>query len=216
MEEQSISKAHAVFGVVSKSVAGVVFLSFVVGLAFTHGWYSGFGLLAETNQAQDFLSYIGFYAIFLLVPHIAQVIFETMLNWYVVAGGLAGAAILGFLKWYSSEKSEKDYSPTINKAGWIFYTALICAMVPLEATKLGTKKAHEKIDDLLHNGCMPNKQKWNNCHEIVVDDKLYKRGYLVVRSDKTLTLFDIKKQQLDTFDLPANAVIRRSYASSND
>ena len=83
MSETQNLKVDYKLSLVSRIIAGAVFLSFVVGLAYTLGWYQGFGLLTASQVNEEITSYIGFFASFSLIPKIFSGLLHTLLNWHI-------------------------------------------------------------------------------------------------------------------------------------
>ena len=77
MLNNNIERTDLKFSIVSKTITGIVFFSFVVGLAFVQGWYKGFGLLSSNQIEHEFISFVGFLTSFLLFPQILIALLES-------------------------------------------------------------------------------------------------------------------------------------------
>lgn len=199
------------------------FLFYMVGYYFSKGLDVGYGITTSLASQQEIVAN----GLLLSIGLIDEIVFNAFIQmlsvWYFVLIGFAIAILLVAYDFFRKKKVEESVSLIVKRWADNFVVFLLFVYVflslPLASYQKAIAVAQDNINQITLNGCNKQPEMWSQCSRVSYkesDKTIVLEGLMLAKEAQEITVYLPKLKLLRTFQLPAGAVIERSYFTRED
>lgn len=227
-----LKNAEPIFLLITKFAVILSAAFLIIGISYCVGVDAGYGVPTAESSIEEY-TLLGFFVTFIVLGEVFSAMFSGLVANWVLWPAILGVVISLSLLFHFSfrlipclRKYEKGFesklnqlSLTTNSLAVIIFIASFLYLIPISSFQAGRMHAAEVIDQLAKDGCarsFKDTSTWSICSELVSQERIVIKGYMLFRSDSKVAFITHDKQDLIIQNIPEGAVIRRSRVQRNN